>query len=119
MTPGRLDLEVPRNGSDARLVQLLASDEDGVEAPIDVTGFSFTAQARDIFGGTVIAAAIVTIDTAAEGKIAMKWLGSDFDGFGDVMAPAIAAYDLKMVDGSGLPSVPVRGILYITAEATA
>jgi hypothetical protein len=119
MTPGRLDLEVPRNGSDARILQLFATDEDGVEAAIDITGFSFSVQARDAFGGDVIATASVTVIEATEGKIQVEWLGSAFDAFGDIFATAVAAWDLKQVDASAKPTVPVRGLIYITPEATA
>lgn len=119
MTPGRLDIEVPRNGSDARILQLMAEDEVGVDQPIDVTGYSFSAQARDVFGGSVIATATVTIDTAAEGKVALRWLGSQFDTYGNTFQACAASWDMKMVDGTGNPSVVLRGVLYITPEATA
>lgn len=119
MTPALLPLEVPRNGSDARILQLMAVDEVGIDQPIDVTGFTFTAQARDAFGGSVIATATVTIDTAAEGKVSVRWLGSQFDGYGSAFQAAVAGWDLKMIDGSGIPTVVVRGPIYITPEATA
>lgn len=119
MTPGRLDIEVPRNGSDARILQLMAADVVGIDQPIDVTGYSFTAQARDVPGGTVIATATVVIDTAVDGMVSMRWLGSQFDAYGSAFQMAVASWDLKMTDGSGLVSVPLRGVLYITPEVTA
>lgn len=119
MTPGRLDLEIPRNGSDARIVQLFGVDPNGQEEVIDLTGFSFSAQARDRFGGAAIALGTVAIDDAAEGKVSLKWVGSQFDTFGSVQATAVAAWDLLMTDALGLPSIPVRGLLYISPEATA
>lgn len=119
MTPARLDLEVPRNGSDSRLLQLMAPDDAGVEQAIDITGFSFSAQARDTSGGAVIATASVSIDTAAQGLISLAWVGSQFDGYGHPQAAAVCSWDLKMTDLGGVPSVPVRGVLYITPEATA
>lgn len=119
MTPGRLDMEIPRNGSDARLLKLYTRDEDGAEAPCDLTGCTVSAVARDIFGGDEIATAAVNIDTPAEGLVSIEWRGSQFDGFGNLFATASAAWDLKVVDPDGLPTVPVRGILYISPEATA
>jgi hypothetical protein len=119
VTPARLDLEVPRNGSDMRTLQLFTEDSAGVEVPLDLTGMDASATARDVFGGSTIVGASVSIIEAAQGKISLSWLGSNFDGFGDAFADSVAAWDLKLVDVDGVPVVPVRGILHITPEATA
>lgn len=118
MTPARLDLEVPRNGSDARTLQLYGTD-NGSEVVLDLTGHTVAVEARDVFGGTVIATATASIIDAAQGMISVTWLGSQFDAYGDNQGVAVAAYDLKLVDGTGQPSVPLRGLLHITPEATA
>lgn len=119
MTPGRLDLEVPRNGSDQRTLALMTLDDAGAEVPIDLTDYLVSANARDVFGGAVVATATVTISDAAAGEVNMTWLGSDFDAFGGPFADSIAAYDLRAEGDDGIPVVVLRGLLHITPEATA
>ena len=119
MTPFLLDIEVPRNGSDDRLLYIYDIDDNGVQSPRDLTNHTASAIARDVFGGAVIATAVCSIPEPTLGRISMKWLGSQFDNYGDTMALVIAAYDLKLIDEASLPTVPVRGTLYITPESTA
>jgi acyl-CoA thioesterase len=118
-SPGTYSIEVPRNGSDVATFAFKAVAGDASEMPIDLTGYSLSAKARDVFGGSVIATAVVTVDSAADGVVTIKWVGSQFDSYGSPFKAAEAAWDLKMVDASGIPSIPVRGIITITPEATA
>ena len=119
MTPGRLDIEVPRNGSDARTLQLLTRDPaTGGEVPYDLSDTLVIARARNVFGGGVISSASVTISDAAEGKIDVIWLGSQFDGYGNAFQTALAAYDIRLVGADGIPVIPIRGTIYISPEAS-
>ena len=119
MTPGRLDLEVPRNGSDSRILQLVGMDESGAEIPLDLSGYVVSARARDVFGGDYVATATAAIDDPSSGKVSIRFVGAQFDAFGDSSATAIAAWDLKIIGPDGVPEVPLRGIIYISPEATA
>lgn len=115
MTPFWFDLEVPRNGSDYREYQMVDVDD----AAIDITGWTITAQARDTAGGSVIATGVVELVEPTNGIFSIKWLGSQFDSYGDPRALAVAAFDVKAVDPSSIPIVPLRGPVYITPEVTA
>lgn len=114
-TPATLDIQVPRNGDYFEEWQL--RDIDG--NPIDLTGHTLSAQARPTGGdSTVIANAIIAITEAANGQFTFRWRGSDFDGFGNRFALAVAAYDIKHIHPDGIVNIPVRGQLLIPPEVT-
>lgn len=110
-----LDIEVPRNGDYYGEWRL--EDIDG--NPIDLTGHTLTMQARPVAGDTtVIAYATLDLVEPADGRVTVRWQGSDFDGFGNVFQLTRAAYDLRDIYPDGVIQIPVRGHLLITPEAT-
>jgi len=108
-----MDIDVPRNGQFQREFTLVAQDE----SPIDLTGATIQANARDIPGGTIIAAAVITITEAMSGKFEMLWTGADFESFGNLTQVARPSYDVKVIR-SDITEVPFRGQLNLLPEST-
>ena len=111
-----LDLQVPRNGSIEKELQLL--DVEG--APIDLTGHTITATARETAGtGSTIATAAITLVEPTDGRLSIRWNGSSFDAVGEPTEIARVAWDMKHVYPSTFIDIPVRGQLIIFPEVTA
>lgn len=106
-----MNIDVPRNGHFVREFTLVAQDD----SPINLTGSTIEADARDIPGGTVIASATISITEAVNGKFEMTWAGTDFDAFGSPTEIARPSYDVKVTQ-AGISLVPFRGYLNLLPE---
>lgn len=112
--PAEIDLEVPRNADYSEEWTLF----DISDQPIDLTSIVVEALARDVPGGTVVAAATIDKIEAVNGIIRMTWHGGDFAAFGSPFETAKPAYDLRLTYPDAIHRIVARGQLLITPECT-
>lgn len=114
--PVNMDIEVPRNGSFARTSQLV--DDQG--EPIDLTSNEMALDIRRLpgDGGAPVGSAAVTIEEGNQGFFTEVIVGSDLAAVAGVYETVRLAYDLRRVDGTGLPTVERRGSILLTPGVT-
>lgn len=114
--PVNMDIEVPRNGSFSRTSQLV--DDQG--EPIDLTSNEMAIDVRRLpgDGGMPVASFAVEVEPGTQGYFTESIVGSAMASVSGVYETVRLAYDLRRVDGAGLPTVERRGTILLTPGVT-
>jgi hypothetical protein len=114
--PVNMDIEVPRNGSFARTSQLV--DDQG--EPIDLTSNEMAIDVRRLAGdgGAPVASFDVEVEPGTQGFFTESIVGTSLASVEGPFQTVRLAYDLRRVDGAGLPTVERRGSILLTPGVT-
>lgn len=111
--PGRLDIEVPRDGHYLEGWRL----RDIAGVALNLTGHTVTAAAQAASGtGPVVASAVIDLYDALNGRFNMKWTGTDFAGVEGATEIVRLAWKLRDTAPDGITKDIVAGEIILTPE---
>jgi hypothetical protein len=97
LAPAEVDIAGVRAG-DRNLIQLTLRQGG---QPIDLTGYTITAQARTTAADTAHLDAVCTITNATGGQVQVRWPGADVETWLGGQSSAKGVWDLQLDDGTG------------------
>jgi hypothetical protein len=105
-----IDVEVARNATTPIGFQFW---DEAADAPLDISGFTFSCKVATADGRSSIASHNVDVDDAINGEYNIVFDGRMYNAISGTQELTTASYQVLADDGSGQPVTAQRGSIYI------